>query len=140
MSVETISLSIPQQLYNRIKRFAEITNQPIEKVLVQTISRVPTLPENLPESVTAKLVAIEELDDEALWSLAAQKYEADKQIEYSTLLHRQSSGKLTLDEQQQLESHFDAVNLLTLQKSYAFALLKWRGHEMPIVPQRTKLQ
>lgn len=140
MSVETISLSIPQQLYNRIKRFAEITNQPIEKVLVQTISRVPTLPENLPEPVTAQLVAIEELDDEALWSLAAQKYEADKQIEYSTLLHRQSSGKLTLDEQKQLKNHFDAVNLLTLQKSYALAILKWRGYEMPVVPQRPKLQ
>lgn len=140
MSVETIALDIPQQLYKRIKRFAEITNQPIEKLLVQTISRVPSLPENLPDVVIEQLVAIEELDDSALWDLAVQVYAENKQMDYSTLLRKQSTGKLTDIEQKKIEQHFDAVNLLTLQKSYAYALLKWRGHEMPAIPQRPKLQ
>lgn len=139
MSVETFALDIPQHLYERIKRFAQITHRPVEKLMLQTLGNIPALPENLPESVTQQLIAIEELDDDSLWEIAEQNYEEGEQKRYSSLLKKQAAGNLDIPEKREIEQHLEAVSILTLKKAYAYALLKWRGHVMPTMPHNQML-
>lgn len=139
MSAETFSLDIPQQLYEKIKRFAAVTHQPIDKLMLQTLGNIPVIPENLPESVTEQLVAMEELDDDMLWEIADLTYGAEQQKSYSALLHKQSAEILSEDEQQEIEQHLETVQIMTLKKAYAYALLKWRGHVLPSIPTQHPL-
>jgi len=130
MSEQTVAIHMPDPLYQRLQRLAKASRRPLENLVVQTLdANVPTLPENLPQSVQEELASLELLSDEELWQVAESQY--DTQRVYSRLLQKNSREMLTDVEQTQLNKHYDAVNRLTLRKAYAYVLLKWRGHRLP---------
>ena len=78
---------------------------------------------------------IEKLDDDALWGVAESQYAPDKQQAYRLLLQKNAHGMLTAQERIEMNMHLEAVDRLTLQKSYAYVLLKWRGHQLPTLQE-----
>jgi len=139
MTTQTLALQLPDALLQRLQRMAAITRRPLDTLVVQTLdNNLPKLPAHLPQTVQDELSNLEKLEDEVLWTVADSQYDHDKQIEYRELLHKNSRGLLSEDEKGQMNMHLESVERLTLQKSYAYLLLKWRGHPLPTLNELQK--
>jgi hypothetical protein len=104
--------------------------QPVEQALVNIVkAATPTL-EKVPEEYRAELEAMEELGDMALWNVGQTRIPLSRQRRLENLLAKNQWGKLTGREQQSLERIRAEADRLTLRRSYALLLLKYRGHDI----------
>jgi len=124
----TIAIELPPSLYQRLQRLAELTRRPLEKLVVQTLeANVPSLPENLSPLIRETLLALELLDDEALWQVAYSTINLKQQRKYSRLLEKNRLKTLTNAEQLLLEQLYQESQQHTIRKGYAFVLLNGRS-------------
>ena len=86
MSESTLVIHMPQRLYQRLQRFTALSRRSLESVVFQTLDdNVPSLPENLPETLREIWLALEKLDDEALLRIAHGTISQQHQEQYSSL-------------------------------------------------------
>jgi len=136
MSELSLVIHLPQGLYQRLQRFTTLTRRTLESVVLQTLdANVPSLPENLPETLREIWLALEQLDDEALCGIARGTISQQHQEEYSLLLEKNRQGSLTASEQTMLDKLYFEANQYMLRKAYANVLLKWRGHQLPTLAE-----
>ena len=132
MTFQTVAVQVPQSLYHRLERLAQLTQRPLEKLVVQTLEHgVPPLPDDLPEDMRTMLIALEDLDDEALWRVARSMVDLEQQARHHQLLEKNKLGTLTEAEQARLAQLRQETDALMLRKAYAYVLLKWRGYRLP---------
>jgi hypothetical protein len=126
------SVEISPALYQRLKRVAQLTQQPVDELVRRTLEAgVPPLPEDLPEAMHADLLALESLNDDELWQVAQSRLSDEDIARRDDLLERNSAGTITAAERQALAKLRQAADGLMLRKAYATVLLKWRGHRLP---------
>ena len=98
----TITLDLPDSVFQPVQRTAAATNQPIEVLLVQALqASLPPL-EGLPGEVIEQLTVLETWDDTSLWRVLGETVPAEVQRALSTLLARQQAAALTETEREQL--------------------------------------
>ena len=86
MTASTVTITIPQPLYQRLERLAGFTQRPVERVLAQALAAtLPLLPDDLPEPTRAQLIQLEQLSDNDLWA-ATQAIVPSDVIEQFNLL------------------------------------------------------
>lgn len=137
MSEPTITLQMPQPLYQRLQRLAELTHRPLESLIFQSLdAHLPPLLEDMPESMREDLHTLEKLDDEALRHVAQGVWSTTQHERYTELLEQDRASALTPSEQVTLEELYQDANRHMLRKAYAHALLKWSGHELPPLAAR----
>ena len=76
------------------------------------------------------LKTLEALDDFALWHVAAQKLPGTHQNLYNQLVEKDRRGQITALEKQAMTYISDKARRLTMMRSHAYTLLKWRGYEL----------
>ncbi len=133
MSSRTITLDLPDQLYEQLTTQAQAAARTLSDVVVETLVRnsPPSVEENLSLGLQRELKALEDLSDEALWTIAQSAMNLDKVALYDVLLERQQDGDLTLEGQALLDRLHNEADELMLRKAHAYALLKSRGHVLP---------
>lgn len=132
MTTETISIQVPQALYHRLERLAELTHRPLESLVVQTLtSTIPPLPDDLPAPARDALVALEKLTDDELWRITQATMPEAEFDRFTALRERRRAGTIMAAEQGALDQLSQEADLLALRKAYAAVLLKWRGHRLP---------
>jgi predicted transcriptional regulator len=133
MSTDTIVIHLPDGLHRRLERIANLTQRPLESVIVQTLSSsLPPLPDDLPAATRDALIALEHWSDDGLRDLAWATFPGDQYAQLTALREQRRDGVLSKDEQASLERLTQEADLLTLKKAYAAVLLKWRGHRLPM--------
>ena len=130
MSV-SVTLPVPSSVYRIAQRTAAATSRSIEKVLVDVLSAVSPISDDLPPGLQAELDTLAQLSDAALGKIARDTFPADQRRKYDRLLEKSSAGILTPDERGQLKELRLESERLMLRKAHAYALLKWRGHTLP---------
>jgi len=138
MATQTVTLQLPEEIYNRVKRNAEAMKQPVEKVLVEAISASIPSVDGLPLDIKEELEALEGLSDDKLWEVARSMMPTPQQRKYSNLLRKNSAGTLTEGEQKELSNLGTEARRLTLRKAQAYVLLKQRGHQIPTLAEMRK--
>ncbi|RCJ23471.1 hypothetical protein A6S26_02705 [Nostoc sp. ATCC 43529] len=133
MATETITLQIPEILYQRLVNTAHAQRRPIEEVIVHAL-QVGSPPEwnDVPEEFQADLAALDKLDDNSLWQIVRSHKTAEEMERYNFLLERNSSGNIADAEQLELMKLRHEADLFMLCKAQAAVLLRWRGHYVPI--------
>lgn len=132
MSVETVTLQIPETLYQRLVNTANATQRPIEEVILHALQvGSPPQWDDVPEEFQADLAALDKLDDNTLWQIVNSRKSAAEMQRYNTLLEANSSGKLTQGERLELMALRQEADLFVLRKAQAAVLLRWRGHRVP---------
>ena len=132
MTVQTVTVQMPQTLYQRLERLAKLTRRPLEKLVVQTLEAgAPPLPDDLPEATRGMLMALENLDDAALWQVARSVVDPEQWEQHCSLLEKNQQGALTDAERTHLTYLRQEADALMLRKAYAWVLLKWRGYHLP---------
>jgi hypothetical protein len=139
MTTRTINITLPDDVYRRLQQMADATRRPMEAVVIQSIQgNLPPSADDLSPDLRSELSALQDLSDAELWSLAREPLPAEQWRHHQRLLRKHATGALTAREQQDLDQLRDTTDRAVLRRSYALALLKWRGYSLPaldVLPQ-----
>jgi regulator of protease activity HflC (stomatin/prohibitin superfamily) len=106
-----ITITLPDEIYQRAKRFARLANRDIASVLADTIQL--SIPPVRAEVNSLELVSV--LSNEQVLALTELQMEAEQDARLSELLDRQQAGTITEDER---------IELQTLMQIYQEGLLR----------------
>ena len=67
----TIAVHIPESLFHKLKRAAELTHRSVEDVTVTSLEAALPIVQNLPPDVANELAAMHLFSDDALWAATA---------------------------------------------------------------------
>jgi hypothetical protein len=136
---QTITLILPDNVLQPVQRVAQATKQSVEELLVTALQAVlPTL-EGLPSGTVQHLVALESLDDQALWRVMLETVPLDQQNRLHDLLLRNQADTLTDAEREQLAIVQQQADLVMLRKARAAVLLRFRGKRVPTLAELSQL-
>ena len=133
MTIQTITLDLPEAVHKQLARQARAKARPIEEVAIQALARSmpPPVEDDLSPSLRAELYAMRRLSDSSLWDIAKSMMNPDKVALYDMLLDRLQDHALTPEGREWLVRLRDEADTLMLRKAHAYALLKSRGHVLP---------
>ena len=128
MALQTITLKVPEHIYERARNLAESTAQPLESVFLHELENTFLPP--LPADEEAELKALSHLSDEALWTIAREQMPISRQERMQVLMDGNTKGTLSEDEYKELEHLVEQGQKLMLRKGKAAALLTERGYKV----------
>ncbi len=136
---QTITLTLPDKLYEPIQRIAQATNRSVETVLLTALqTSLPSL-EGLPEDLAEELSELEGLDNDRLRQILLETVPIDQQQALDILLQQNQSGGLTSSEQKTLDSLQKEADRVMLRKARAAVLLRFRGERVPTLAELREL-
>ncbi len=130
--VATVTLQIPDRIYQRLLNTAHATKRPLEEVILHAL-RVGSPPEwdDVPEEFQADLADLDRLDDDTLWRIARSHKTAEEMLRHDELLDQNQNGTLTEKEKLELTALRKESERFMLCKAQAVVLLHWRGYRVP---------
>jgi len=136
MTLRTISLQLPENLYVRLQQAAQATQQSFDKIALHAL-RMGSPPDwkDIPPEFQADVAAPDRLDDTALWRVARQKRDREEMSDYQRLLDKNTDGTISEAESEKLKSLRTESDRFMLLKAHAVALLRWRGYQIPPAEQ-----
>jgi hypothetical protein len=129
----SVTLPVPDYIYDRARQIAKGTAQSIEAVLVQQLKDAFAEPlPALPPDEQSELEALAHLSDEALWTIAREQMAQDRQARMQVLMDANSQGTLHEAQRLELEALVAQGQRPSLRKAQAAALLTERGYRVTI--------
>jgi len=136
MTAQTITLHLPDRLYQRLSETADASQQSLDAIVLQSIrTGLPPSLDRVPERYRTDLQALNRMSDEMLWQIARSDIGADKAALYEELLEQNQRGELNTEDQARLSTLREEADMLMLRRSFAYALLRWRGHRIPTLAE-----
>ena len=123
-----VTITLPDDVYERAERFARLANRDIASVLAETIQL--SMPPVRDDSTT--LEPISSLHDGQVLALAALQMEPEQDRRLSELLDRQQAGSLTEDERLELQTLMQIYQESLLRKATALSEAVKRGLLEPL--------
>ncbi len=129
MAGQTISITLPDGLYEQVKETAAAAALSVEEVLTQSVTlSLPTLEADLAPETRTNLAALSLLSDPELWQIAEGMADDELQQQLEMLAERQKQRVLTEVEQRRLGKLMTLAQLFMLRKAEAYHLLACRGY------------
>lgn len=129
MSVQPVTLNLSDTIYHRMQQVAVALNRPLEEIVLQSIQgNLPPILADLPPDLQPDLRALQSKSDQALWKVAKTQVLATQWKRHQELLEKRETEDLSPGEATELATLRQLVDDLVMRRSYALALLKWRGH------------
>ena len=100
--LQTITLTLPDNVLQPMQCVAQATKQSVEELFVTVLQAALPTHEGVPPDVMQHLVALESLDGPALWLVMLQTVPLDQQHRLHDLLLPNQAGVLTESEHEQL--------------------------------------
>jgi hypothetical protein len=135
MRQQAIIVELPDEIYERVKRTARGMRQPMKQALVSIVKAAMPSLERVPLEYRPELGAMESLSDEELWRIADSSTPVAQQRQLTRLLRKNQKETLTDQERQTLTRLRTEADRLMLHRSYAYLLLKYRGHRIPTLAE-----
>jgi hypothetical protein len=89
LMTESITLQIPDPLYQRLASTAQANHRPMEEVVLHSLKvGSPPAWDNVPEEFQSDLAALDRLEDEALWKIAQARKANSEMTRYEALLQK----------------------------------------------------
>jgi len=135
MTTQTINIDLPEDIYQRFAGMAAVTQRPLQDVIYQSIrGNLPPSQDDIPPEQRGLVADLQLLDDEALWVVVREPLPVRQWRRHQHLLHKAETTALTGAEQTELRELREAADRFVTRRSYALALLKWRGYAVPTLP------
>ncbi len=129
MSEQTITVTLPNSVYDRIKTTAQATSLTSEEVIKQSIMLLlPAFESDIPPDHRLSLTKLSLLNDIQLWKAANSIMALPRQAYLEKLAEFRKHRSLTNNEQSELDSLMDEAQQIMLCKAEARRLLAQRGH------------
>jgi hypothetical protein len=136
MSSHSITIELPENVFDRLTQLAQTTDRPLAEIIAQSIaSNLPPLIDQASPELQPELLKMQRLSDPELLSIAQTTVSLEQQRQHEELLIKNEDFELSDSEQQELTNLRLAMDRLTVCKAYAWALLRWRGHRIPALSE-----
>jgi hypothetical protein len=130
--MQTVTLELPETLYQQFQVMAQLTHQRLEEVMLQTIQgNLPPAFTELSPDLQQELTIWVNLPHETLWRLAQETLPSTQTRLQQKLLQKNQTGSLTDKERAELIRLRAMTDHFVLRRSTLLALLKWRGYALP---------
>lgn len=130
MSTQTVTIHLPDALYERVRCAAQVQQRPIEKLLLDAVVTGTSLLDDLPPELADEMAALALLNDTALWRVARRTLPSDQQEQMDTLLQEKGRGQLLPEGQQVLDQLLAEYERAVLTRAHAAVLLQQRGYDV----------
>ncbi len=130
MAVQEITLSLPETVYEQIRRAAEKTHRPINDVLVEAVAAVAPTMDSVPRNMRSALAQMAYLNDAALWQAARATMSVEQRERLEALHDEQQRRMLTAEERVEEQSLLELYRETLLVRAQAAVLLKQRGYDI----------
>jgi hypothetical protein len=131
--MQAVNIELPDEIYRRLHGMAAATHRSLEDILVQTLrGNLPPTLDDLPAGERDLVVELTQLDDDGLWALAKEPLPAAEWRRHQRLLRKAEAATLTAAERAAVADLRAVTDRFVLRRSVALALLKWRGHAIPV--------
>ena len=132
MSVESVTLEVPERIYRRLENTAEAMRRSIEEIMLHSLDvGSPPVWDDVPAEYQAELASLDRLEDDALQQISRSAKNSEQMKRYDELLSRNQDSALSTNEKIELQNLRQEAELFMLRKAHAAALLRWRGHTVP---------
>ena len=129
MAEQTITVTLPDSVYDRIKTTARATALTSEEVIKQSvILLLPAFESDIPADLRLSLTEFSLMNDIQLWKTANSVMGNPHQARLEKLAEIQKHRPLTDNEQSELDNLMDEAHQIMLCKAEARRLLAQRGH------------
>ena len=130
MTVQSITLNLPDSLYRRLQRQAEQTKRSLETELLEAVATALPANEQLADDLEEAIASLSLLNDEALWRVARSRLPADTSTQLENLHWKQQREGLTPPEAELEASLAHQYERQMLVRAQAAVLLKQRGYDI----------
>jgi hypothetical protein len=135
MITTMIPVQLPESLFQRLKRTAELTHHSVQELAAITLeAALPLVPE-VPPEIAHELTAMHLFSDEALWAATAPSLSPTEETRLTQLNSAATKRALTRAEQAEQHGLIAAYHRSVLRRAKALALLAQRGHQLPLTPE-----
>ena len=133
MTVQNITVPLPEAIYLRLQQTARSTRQSFTDVLLRAVQMgSPPSWEDAPAEFQTDLATLDRLHDQQLWKIAHASQIDDEMKLYQELLDKNAGGDITEAERGKLTKLRTNADRFMLRKAHSAALLRWRGHQVPL--------
>lgn len=140
MTVQAITLNLPETVYEQIRQAAEKAQRPVDEVLVEAVTAVAPVIGIAPEELRTALAQMAYLNDAALWQAARTTMTAEQRERLEALHDQQQRDGLTAEEQAEEQALLALYRETLLVRAQAAVLLKQRGYDASDPQQFTPLE
>ena len=126
----TITLELPGDVYEQVRRHAEKARRPLEAALVDVIRAGVQQPEGMPGGVTDGLDQLRALDTPTLTELAQTRRSEEESAEIEALNLQQQRDGLGAEERRRRDTLLRRYERSLLIRAEAAALLQERGVDL----------
>src|SRR5690348_5170995 len=131
MTAQSLTLSIPSPLYDRLKQRAAARDRLVEEKTLDLLATAVPTGEALPDDLAAAVAALDRADDQALFHAARSRLSPEAAAELESLHVKQQQGTLTDPERNSMRRLVLEYERAMLVRARAAALLRQRGLEVP---------
>lgn len=127
MTVQTITLRLPETVMHRAQQAADALQHPVEDVLTTLLNAALPDVDDAPPEMQAELAEMTWMPSSTLWAIARSAMPGPQQEQLAYLSDIQTQRSLTQAEQAKLDTLRCEYGRATLRKARAYALLSLRG-------------
>ena len=130
MTEQSLTVSLPAALYERLAERAKQAHRTVEDELLEVVAMAVSADGALPEDFEAAIAPLSLLDDEALWRAARLRLPAAAVARMQALHDKRDVEGLTSSEQEALAALLHQYDRYMLVRARAAQLLHERGHDV----------
>lgn len=130
MPSQTVTLELPESLYERLRERAAQAHRSVEAEAREVLASVIQEPGTLPADLEAVLATLTLLNDAELWQAGRSRMPPDAADQLEALNHKQQRQGLTEAETATHTTLISQYERSMLIRAQAAALLKQRGHDV----------
>ena len=130
MTVQVVTLHVPNSLYEQLKRRAAQAQRTVEAELLDVVATAVPVDDDLPAELAEAISSLALLDDGALWHAARSHLPAEVVAQMEDLHFKRQREGLTDAEAETLKGLVHQYERTMLVRAQAAALLKARGHDV----------
>jgi hypothetical protein len=128
MPGKSITLDLPDDLYEQVHQVAAQSQRPVERVVLESL-RLLFVPPPSSADLATNLAALSGYSDDQLWAVVYQRLAWPQSQRLHELSANKKLERLTEDEQHELEDLLSSNDRAMLLRSEALRLLKNRGYD-----------
>jgi hypothetical protein len=127
----TVSIEIPNSLFEQLKRRAEVMHRPVEDLVIQTLAAASPLAGDLPTELAAELDAMANFSDDALWAATKPSISLAERSRLEQLNQLAGERELSATETREQSQLLLVWQRSLARRARAFTILQLRGHPLP---------
>jgi hypothetical protein len=129
MPEKSITLDLPDDLYEQVQQIAAQSQRPVERVVLESL-RLLFVPPPSSADLATNLAALSGYSDAQLWAVVYQRLAWPQSQRLHELSANKKLERLTENEQHELEDLLGSNDRAMLLRSEALRLLKNRGYDI----------